>query len=318
MRRVSLMVLLASLLTADSSSLLEFARLRAGPRAGQGFYWLYKGVLRDPLSGVELATAHGIERTQLVSTDRNGASYWTRKLFHCVPVASGPTSVKEQKIDNRHISRMEELVRVGIDSMGRSVSQFYRQGRMMRSGALYHVGVTGKYEQSREGILKARKYPSSISHFAKSVSHSSRWPLSRWISFSVWPTGGPSVGSSREYYTVVHQVNAFTRCLSYLRLSQSPDVVINYRRQGDCPRWVSRSCSCITEVQAYRYRRLDDIPASDRRFLPKEKYENFLQSPFSYSAGTISTNVSSLSVPWLFKIPFKKHTSVASTTVVSA
>jgi hypothetical protein len=302
MQRVQIMFILVVLVPLAARSVLvplfqpfvsrfdkrlrNWVNLRTGG-TGAEYVWHYEGTIRNTLSGSEVVSIEGIERTRLVDASWRLALPWVHRqepkgttapyatfLSNKVFVytnASDPTSAiyshrvakASPKRDVDPVKHLIERVTVGrkdasVAGMGKSalISTIEWPGGRTLSSRSLEFTVPGCIGRGTGSGALGRKQV-EMTHFIRPTPPPSKpkTSLSRWVSFAPGPD--PNAARSLEYYTAARD-GPFSR----------PRMVC--RRQGECPAWYAPGRQCSTEITAVRYKSLSEVPQSARSLLAKE------------------------------------------------
>lgn len=282
--KLIILLLMHIILFGEGNRLTDFAVLKSGGVPGQGFCWLYTGVLRHPTSGKELASIEGIELTEAIGAEKNCRSYLSRKAFAYVNSKNKSSLVERPQLrwtrSTGAVKRMEQIVIVGINEKGGYYSQITRPGVSPLQSSRIDVRTPLRPGGIQVGSALDIFH---LIHSGSSSAYKSRWPLRKWVSFAPSPSArkaSSEIGCSSEEYSVIKTAARFDKVRNIIRhtlgLKASPDVVVSFRRYGEAPKWVAGQSPCITELSAYRYRSMRDIPTEQKLFFEKYTPDLFL------------------------------------------
>lgn len=212
--------------------------------------WYHKGVLRNSISGDEIAGVEGVEWMSLVSSQP--LQYASKKIFVYVnksnrsePLSSFRQSPSAPARTVNPIRVLEEIVTI-IPSQDRhsdfNASIAWPGGReiFVRKGS---IQMKGDSLEVKSILTAGRK----------------SGPLRRWVSFV-----SPSVdaqGRSHEHY----KLSARYRWMDVLRIF--PKVSMSYRRFGESPAWYAIGKGCLVELTGTRLPSTQAIPSSVQQLI---------------------------------------------------
>lgn len=202
------------------NSVQQFLQLKTGPSDRQA-YWYYNGLVRNPLTGIEVAGIEGIEIVRPLDTSHtpsrlvNGSSmgegfagsYLSNKVFVYVDKANRTSEIEKYRV--RHhapqrtvnpVKQFAELITVGVEPSGDTFATIgWPTGRTLHTNKV-------RFTQSDDGIapldqLLGKKKINVINFMSAAVRRTGKHPLSKWVSFSPSSDDG-TTGRSQEYYTI--------------------------------------------------------------------------------------------------------------------
>lgn len=310
--------------------LKRFSRLKL-EGGKDGAVWHYKGVIRNPVSGNEVAGIEGIERCKSVpenfaSDGKIGASsfsFLSSKVFAYVDLEGKLEPLRKFKVQPTAPARavnplveMNSLVTMGYrrkklpmqtkkgSSSGKAAPYDFFSVVQWPSGRTLHTTkmklAHGEVESQNalrgraprlplkmgsgvdvvhylNGVSSTKKFTRSTRHYGdtasslpvEGVEEEGDAPprrrgrglarLGRWVSFS-GSGNQPWYGKSQEYYSLTPGRKG--KGLSILRVGQSsPLAVMHYQRFGEGPEWYAVGKPCSTELTAYKYKSMKDLPS---------------------------------------------------------
>jgi len=273
----------------DPDRIKSFADMRSGTSSSPHL-WYYTGVLRNPLTGKEVAGIEGVEIIQPFgqrNTDPDFLRcYMSQKLFMYVDFQTRSELITQFRVRHHSPLRAVKPVSVFTEKVsirtnpagGTAVDIEMPSGRFMTTNKVSIMEAGSSFDR----LLGRQKL--DIVHF---MSAARRQNVRKWISFG--PGSDTSSGRSQEYYTMQAKsgvVAAFDNFLyqtqvaasrrlpkvgnliaprvgnrnssvplpvSSSQLPPGAQVTMAYRRYGECPSWFSVGRSCVIEVKAGRY-----------------------------------------------------------------
>lgn len=267
--------------------------------------WGYSGLIRNPLSGKEIAHIYGLEivspvnyevnssRTilqRLFSSPVNG-TYISKKVFiytdaanHSQPLAYFRMRPKAPKRPLSPVKTYYESVTVGYDA--EKQSSFMRVcwpgGRLLKNNKMTVQEVYYAFPLS----LFMRQF--QIINFVKGKLRSRGF-----VSFAAEENSG----RTQEYYTF-RQMR-----LPFIRSSQ-----LDYKRYGECPAWFSSGRLCSTELSARKYSSIRKLPPLIRRLVGENAPDFVSSRGLSESEFSSRSDLVSAFKPWYHRLnPFRAH-----------
>ena len=311
--------------------------------------WVWTGLIRNPLTGKEIAHVHGLELVEslnsstgmsmmqgfnsaiqlgrrkflqllhLENTHQNipsydaSYSYITKKLFIYTQVDNHSVPLTEYRIRPRSPRRHVQPSKL----LQECVTLGYRDKR--NSSYIEIKWPSGRLLSTTKVAITEVSLPMPLSFFMKQyqvtnlIKGKSRVGTSKWISFAAQDTSG----RSQEFYTFKQFRLPFF--LSALGASTGS---IEYQRYGECPSWFATGRFCTTELSARKYRSLRDVPRSKLELVARTN-PNFLSereissSGYNLKADFIKgKDLLDDFVPWYKSLPFVTNVSKKRTVRV--
>ena len=274
-------------------------------KGGERCFWVYHGVVRNPLNGKEIAYIHGLEEVVPLRSDRSdflqainpfyefrNFTYLCKKAFIYADVSNHSRALDSFRLRPKAPKRKVQPVRVfnekitlGYDSLSNHTHMTitWPSGRTLKNSRLQINEIPQTFPLS----LFMRQYQ-LVSFIKGGVSRRRNY----WISFAP----EQSSGRTQEYYLMKE-----VRLIPFL-----PAFSLEYKRYGECPPWFSTGRLCSTELTARKYYHRSKIPRATWKIIEANCPE-FISSPLSKESFAVSKDALDDFQPWYAKLnPFRK------------
>lgn len=280
---------------------------------GSSFVWHYKGVLRNPFTGNQIAGVEGLEFTKSInftkSQQTSTISYITRKCFLYTTATNMSVPLTEFAINRISPSRrvnpsklMSQCITLNKTKNHKVISSIqYPSGRRIES---MNINI------DLDSLQSSAERHMAISSTIKSKK--STWQSNSFVSF-IFPFFSQKQPFNQEIYSLKEiNTKSFTSLFNPNEIQFSPNAVMTYNRFGESPFWFSTSKPCIVELTACRYNGQHNIYSNPHLQnvlqLIEQACPHFLQPPLNSNSNHIKgrANVLDQSV----KDPMKTHTDM--------
>ena len=303
---ISTFIASARLWGMSFSSLMRQTQYIAHMKGGERCFWVYHGVVRNPLNGKEIAYIHGLEevvplrdhRSHLLQSinpfhEFRNFTYLCKKAFIYADVSNHSQALdsfrlrpKAPKRNVQPVRLFSEQVTLGYDPLSNQTHMTitWPSGRTLKSSKLQINEVPQTFPLS----LFMRQFQ-LVSFVKGGVPRRKNY----WISFAP----EQSSGRTQEYYLMKE-----VRLIPFL-----PAFSLEYKRYGECPPWFSTGRLCSTELTARKYYHKRNIPRATVKILEANCPE-FISSPLSMESFALSKDILDDYQPWHSRLsPFKRN-----------
>ena len=234
--------------------------------------WHYTGVIKNPVSGLDMVSIEGLEITKNNGIKKNEthicSEYITKKVFIYTDKINNTKAITEFRINPTARKRKVNPVKIMTEKI--MIEAQYNDYNNTTDKNLYNCIIEwprGRKISTKKITISSNNNDRTIIdkilnrglqyNIVNSMNARKRPLINRWISFS--SSGNSDSGKTNEYYTFSNDNIAVSSGKKY-NSKVKPLSFMLYKRYGESPSWLALGRLLTTEIIGYKYSSLKFAP----------------------------------------------------------
>ena len=262
-----------------TNDIISYMNLRASSPSksndknkNQFVVWHYTGVIKNPVSGLDMVSIEGLEITKNNGMKKNEThictEYITKKIFIYTDKNNNSKAITEFRINPTAPKRKVNPVKVMTEKI--VLEAQYHVNNTTINKNLYNCIVEwprGRKISTKKILISSNNNDRTIIdklfnrglqyNIVNSMNARKKRLINRWISFT--SSGNSDSGKTNEYYTYSNSNIVLSSGKKY-NSKVKPLSFMIYKRYGESPSWLALGRSLTTELIGYKYSSLKFIP----------------------------------------------------------
>lgn len=238
--------------------------------------WHYTGVIKNPVSGIDMVSIEGLEITKNNGIKKNGthvcSEYLTKKIFIYTDKNNNSQAITDFRMNPTAPKRKVNPVKVMTEkiTLEAQCNDNNNNRNNTNNKNLYNCIIEwprGRKISTKKFIISSNNNDRTMIdkifnkglqyNIVNSMNARKKRSINRWISFS--SSGNSDSGKTNEYYTFSNN-NIVVNSSKKYNSKVKPISFMLYKRYGESPSWLALGRSLTTELIGYKYSSLKFVP----------------------------------------------------------
>ena len=247
--------------------------------------WHYNGVIKNPVSGIDMVGIEGIEIIKNNGITRNHthicSEYITKKAFIYTDKTNTSKALYDFRFNPQAPKRIVNPVKIMTEKI--TIQGIYNNGTNKNTYNCIIEWPNGRKISTKKIMITSNDNDRTIIdrllnrglqyNIVNSMNAGKKQNINKWISFS---GSNSDSGRTNEYYTYSSNDMTFTSSKKYNHKFK-PSSFMTYKRYGESPSWLALGRSLTTELIGYKYSSLKYVPYNTVKLI-KDTAPEFFKS----------------------------------------